>query len=1768
MAIKTYNQQPYVDDFGVEDINFPNRGTRINKTAEEKNFLRILFKPGISVQVRELNQMQSILQNQIDKLGKGVFKEGPVPGLATETTVDRSVKYVDILINTTGVPELKNNLSQLNSIRYESSTGVYLNAEVLHIQALTAENTYRLYIKYLDSVVVAGENLQEFSDDRGGTADIIKLGNSILNTNNETLYGANIDIGTVVTDGVGSAIHIKSEEGVFFVKGQFVYSEDQDIYAKLPSEDYLVNAKVVFKVVETVLNYQDDESLLDNAAGYPNQTAPGADRYTIDLQLAVLSQNLPSPSLDGQFIEDSTNIFPDDGTIAIGNILQLLELDDNAIVQVARPELSSVGDILAERTREESGDYALEPYIIDIQGFYNDTTKDSLCGRGVYTTTQMNDSDIVITDEDISEVVSSGNPSVTLSSVSDPNKIKFGKTRFSIGIEPSIAYVDGYRIAEPERVEVIAERARKTSGYQQSYSNATQGSYIKGESFTGGAPSFDVDSVYNITDGTNTLATCKVRSLEKQTTSSSTTGELFKLYVYDIQFELDASNNPYTSLTGATDITLVGGSFNFNIDPAQIGLFDTQYNRPIYPLPANFIKQIKQEVNDQPEFTQRKLFTGTVVSTTELTIDAPAGGRFEEFGTDSFIVIDTTGNERNVTNVSRENNNATARLTTESMNIGGSANTLVVASVRTKLTEKGKDKQTVTDEILVADGTTVNTNSTYPLANHDIIAITSAEDYAGNDVTADLVLDNGQRDGCYKLGSIKYTGAQITASGNGTGGLKISYTYFSHSSTGDYFSVNSYKANLSTSNVDYSEIPNYKELRLSDCLDFRAKEGDGDTGTHLDPNSTIDSKIDYYLSRIDKLVVTKDGQFKLINGVPAIDPIAPEVPSTAMHLYTLFIPAFTFCHTNITTDYVDNRRYTMRDIGGIETRVQNLEYYTSLSLLEQEAEGKQIFDTDANAPYDRFKNGIIVDSFAGHLIGYVDDEHYNCSMDPDDHLLRPYFETRSVPFTKSTTVNHIDVKEGLATLAYSEGPAFISQMQAGVAISVNPYDVATWLGSVKLSPSSDEWLETRRAPDIVNNVGGNLNEMQAEVNRVNKLGTQWNSWQTTWTGKPKTTRTSEFRAKGWGKISPGRRGFAPDGSGRYKDTTWRETQSRQTREGVKTTASIRTVSQVKDDKVISVSFVPFIRARKVYFKGQLFKPNTKLKVFFDGVDITKYSTGVAAADFKEWSSNASVRTYHNQQAANITGTAAQVTAANSAATSADIVSDDSGEVYGWFVVPNNSEHQFKTGERKFMLTDGVSTSDPKATTNAEAVYTATGKMQTKQRTVVNTRTIVRRTQKVSQSRLQTSKVAIRTVYHDPLAQSFVIGENPNGLYIHSLDLYFSTVPTKNIPLKMYLVEVENGYPTQRVVPLSEVVKQKSEINETKSTNASTPTTFTFDAPIFLQFGSEYAIVTESNSAQYRQWLSEVGTEDRTTGEFISKNPYLGVSFKSQNASTWTADQMKDFKMELRRAEYKSQGSIVLDSVGIGSDTEAAGSDEIEGPLEYSQLMLNTDFINHPETDVLFEISTEGGGVGTYYTIIPNENYYLSTPQGTKITSNSKIKIRVTLKTNDTKITPVVDLDRISLIAVKNIIGPEGSATDTSLDTDDSLFQSGTDSELAATHGNATAVYMTKEVVLNNPSDRLDSYLNIHRPYNDSNVLVYARFKRSEDNIEDLTFERIDPETPIPVKDIDDYAEIKYTEDFSATAQPLFNSFQVKIVLTSNDHSLVPMVKDFRAIATI
>ena len=99
----------------------------------------------------------------------------------------------------------------------------------------------------------------------------------------------------------------------------------------------------------------------------------------------------------------------------------------------------------------------------------------------------------------------------------------------------------------------------------------------------------------------------------------------------------------------------------------------------------------------------------------------------------------------------------------------------------------------------------------------------------------------------------------------------------------------------------------------------------------------------------------------------------PKALDNAMHLYTLSLSLILFQTDEIEIEQVDNRRYTMRDIGKLERRIENVEYYTQLSLLETQAQNLQIQDADG---FDRFKNGFIVDNFTGHGIGDVGNLDY------------------------------------------------------------------------------------------------------------------------------------------------------------------------------------------------------------------------------------------------------------------------------------------------------------------------------------------------------------------------------------------------------------------------------------------------------------------------------------------------------------------------------------------------------------------------------------------------------------------------------------------------------------------------------------------------------------------------------------------------------------------------------------------------------------------------
>src|SRR5210317_1891020 len=766
------------------------------------------------------------------------------------------------------------------------------------------------------------------------------------------------------------------------------------------------------------------------------------------------------------------------------------------------------------------------------------------------------------------------------------------------------------------------------------------------------------------------------------------------------------------------------------------------------------------------------------------------------------------------------------------------------------------------------------------------------------DITSRFDLDNGQRDNFYDIGRIKLKDGEVTP----TGRLLIDFDYFTHSS-GDYFDVDSYSGV-----IDYENIPSYtssatgERFELRDSLDFRPRVDDDSTidagvqdrsfdGTGasvVQPikfNSDVRSDFEYYLRRVDKIFLDKDGNFKVLKGASSVEPRVPGELDNAMHLYTLFLPAYTLDTSEVGIEHVDNKRYTMRDIGRIESRIDTVEYYTQLSLLETAAQNLQIQDADG---FDRFKNGFIVDNFTGHNVGAVGNIDYAIAMDMAKGELRPTFNEDAVKLIErdddgtaivanDRTLANYQKTGDLLTLPYTES-TLIDQPFASKTLNVNPFDVFTWSGSVALTPPSDEWKETERAPELViNNVGGfdtlvsNLGN--SALNGV-EIGTVWNDWQDFWTGAPRDVSSRDVS----GNLRSGRRVFR-----RTRITTERTVS--QTRTGVRQRLVPQVVRNSIGDRIVNVAFVPFVRSRTLTFEATRMKPNTRVYSCFDNIDISSYITPSSGANLE---------------------------------------TDASGAVSGTFTIPDptvDANPRWRTGTRVLRLTSSQTDARTDVETSAEADYVARGILETVQNTIISTRKpqIVRESTTDTRSIVRTAtRNSTRTVgWVDPLAQTFLI-DDEGGVFVTSVDLYFGS-KDDNIPVTLQIREVVNGYPGKVILPFSEKTLNPGSVNI--STDGTTATTFTFDSPVYLQENTEYCFVLLANSNNYTTYVARLGDTVLGSDRTISQQPYAGVLFKSQNGSTWTAEQNEDIKFKMKRAEFSNvTGTVTLTNDALPTRT--------------------------------------------------------------------------------------------------------------------------------------------------------------------------------------------------------------------------------------------------------
>ena len=766
-----------------------------------------------------------------------------------------------------------------------------------------------------------------------------------------------------------------------------------------------------------------------------------------------------------------------------------------------------------------------------------------------------------------------------------------------------------------------------------------------------------------------------------------------------------------------------------------------------------------------------------------------------------------------------------------------------------------------------------------------------------SDITNRFNLDKGQKDQYYDYSRLVRKDGYPEPSRRITV-IHDNYTVPSNDE-GDIFTVGSYDGERF--GMDVPNIgPNL--VRASDTLDFRPRVATFDPGTAtrspfdfnsrsfasqpkllLAANESSIIGYTFYAPRIDRLYLNKTGQFVYVEGVPDRTPKAPEKDGDSMLIANISMPAYLYNTETVRISSVDNRRYTMRDIGNLEDRIDALEEVTALNLLEVETQSLQVQDATG---LNRFKSGFFVDNFA--TTDFIDDRTV---MLPEDGILRPFRDATTLTglLSPKTSVpdNELDLavdydlldsnvkKTGnVVTLDYTE-KQYISQPHATKVENVNPFDVVLYNGSVSLNPQSDFWVVNRWAGGItLNAAAGGRQGGFGFVRTVSNVADRF-----------MRSRNVHFFSVG---LKPYTRYYQfLDGNGEV-DVVPKLLE-------VENVTSVFEVGETVVGSIDGTDLCSFRIARPDHKEGPFATPTTSYTINpYDNTTTLPTSYSVASTVL-----NVDTRAMAAEAQGAYSGrveVGMRLRGLNSGA-QADVsdvrlVSDNGGDLLGCFFIrnPNASpapDVRITTGTKEYKLTNSPTNAEPlpgsKLISTAETNYTANGRIITRQ--------------------------SVRVNFVDPLAQSFLVEDE--GAFITSVDVFFGNKDPGNIPVEVQIRTMELGTPTTTLVsPDARVLVKPSEI--TTSRDGTVATNIKFPSPIYLEPNLEYALVLLADTDQYEVWIAEMGQKTvnasqlpAATGVVYSAQYSLGSLFKSQNGSIWNASQYEDMTFKLYRASFSS-----------------------------------------------------------------------------------------------------------------------------------------------------------------------------------------------------------------------------------------------------------------------
>lgn len=1547
-----FNVTPYYDDYD-----------------ESKGYYRILYKPGFAVQGRELTQMQTILQKQVDRFGKHIFREGSIV-LPENFNIKQSIEKIDyVKVNDVNNANTTVNINDFLNKEIRGLTN-NVSAYIVNVAdgSSSNTNTKTLFVRYL-SGSNANTQIKTFAP------------LEVLSTN----AGANLVVLDSSSTPTGQGTRFVLTEGVLFAKEHFIRFEPTS--AILSRYTIVPTCRVGFNIVEEIINYSQDASLLDPALEASNYSAPGADRLKL------------TPNLEVRDIDD---------TEGSPNFAELFSMREGILTEIYdRPQYNILRDELAKRTFDESGDYYVNGLTVRVRENLDNNV------NGGYSFTGAN-------------------------------------TLLSVGVEPGTAYVKGYEVSKLVTDYVTVEKALTYGNVTTQFGAATMGSYVIANEVKGKIELDKGNLVYlydtaqkKITNkasisGTPTgsvIGTARVLSFDYVNGTLGTNTGNVAIYLTDIRMNgtnsftqtrtIYASGffaDPIVESNGAvlretatsTLLYSVGSQATRSVkDSSGIPSLDYIFKKTssgqsitgssmnfsysgsgedlLFAEKSDIIVTLDQDVNVSTGWT----VTSGAGTTTLGGGASPAFTRFNvgdkiqisgngsyrytitNIGSDSSMTLDTalpavissnlifksymTGDILDLNAKGLTGGIRTVTGTSPSISIDFKEDIAPVSTVSATITyQVARGDSVQIEKVLVSNAYVVIdlSTSTSPVTGpfnlgipdiyklKKVIRKTGSLPFAstadGEDVTRYFTLDNGQRDTYYEHGAITPTGIALTKSDK----LLVEFDYFEPNFTSGrgYFSVDSYPVNT----IGYENIPifispsNKIEYDLRNFIDFRPIKtqtatkaltpGSADSNPALSstfnyeangirfpaPSSTFDFSYSYFLPRRDIVVIDKDGFISIVKGNPGANPITPTVPENVMALASLYIAPYPSLAPNyaqiinrkdlsVIVKKLSNVRFTMRDIGVLRDRIVNLEYYASLTTLEKSAVDMQIVDENN---LNRFKNGIFVDSFRDHSLGDITDPNYRIVVDPDEKSIRPIYNMRSDYYDLKSNTN-LNVSGDLVHLPYTD-KILIEQSRVTSYRNVE-YSSYRFLGNLYMTPDIDVWVDTQQLADNQVVTGANIDGLTEGTT------TEWNQWQTNIVGyKLYRKDTGQLLAT----FNANERDLA------YNNAYWLARNVEFNKNTIGLTSSGKFDSGAKFESIVETVYQS-TRTGTESFLG-ISEDTQQLGNKVIDVSIQPYIRPQTIA-CNARGMKATTRLYVFFDGENMTSYVTPLTESEynsyilnrtipsvlSKSEGAPLDSDSSGNAYFLIRLPTGDAKRFRVGQKEVVVIDSPTKSEADATTLAKNYFVAEGLTQQKQNTILTTRTVITTQKDVSETN-QTTSQFIQQIRPSCSAYSFIpkAPDGEEGVFLTKVDLFFAQKhPTLGFWIEIREMDSGGGI-TRNQVPLSEVWVNSNDPRYNVSIDDPTvATTIRFPAPVFLYNNVQYALVIHTiglNPDTYI-WVSRISETDKITKQKVDQRPLTGTFFTTNNNLNWIPVDGVDLKVKFYRASFTTnvEGNAIL-----------------------------------------------------------------------------------------------------------------------------------------------------------------------------------------------------------------------------------------------------------------